>query len=327
MGCVRFREATRFKLFGPLMLLMLLAAMACAPSDIQLIEGILQNVDSVNGEITIVTKDGKTVTLTIATQAPIETEGASSALETLELGASLEVEVDGDGRVAQRIEVRQAKVEGVIVEIAGDEVTLESDRGRRVTVRVTDRTRIELEDDFPGTLADLQVGAEVEVKFDPDSKVAFRIDAEEEEAEIEGVVVEVSGNEVTIETERGRKLTLVVGDRTRIELEDNFPGTIADLRVGAEVEAKFDPYTRTAYKIEIEEDEAEITGVIVDIDGDEIIVETESGRRRTLAITDVTGIKLEDDFPGNLLDLREGTEVRVKFNPSTNVAIKIEVRD
>ena len=327
MGCVRFREATRFKLFGPLMLLMLLAAMACAPSDIQLIEGILQNVDSVNGEITIVTKDGKTVTLTIATQAPIETEGASSALETLELGASLEVEVDGDGRVAQRIEVRQAKVEGVIVEIAGDEVTLESDRGRRVTVRVTDRTRIELEDDFPGTLADLQVGAEVEVKFDPDSKVAFRIDAEEEEAEIEGVVVEVSGNEVTIETERGRKLTLVVGDRTRIELEDNFPGTIADLQVGAEVEAKFDPYTRTAYKIEIEEDEAEITGVIVDIDGDEIIVETESGRRRTLAITDVTGINLEDDFPGNLLDLREGTEVRVKFNPSTNVAIKIEVRD
>ena len=56
-------------------------------------------------------------------------------------------------------------------------------------------------------------------------------------------------------------------------------------------------------------------------------VETESGRRRTLTITDSTRIKLDDDLPGNLLDLREGTEVEVKFNPSTNVALKIEVED
>ena len=309
------------------MLLMLLAAMACDLAKAELVEGILQNVDSASGEITIVTQDGKTVTLTLATEAPVETEGASSALETLEIGASVEVEVDEDGSVAERIEARQSKVEGAIVEIEGDEVTLESDRGRRVTVRVTDRTRIKLEDDFPGTLADLRVGAVVEVKFDPDSKVAFKIDAEEEEAEIEGVVVEVSADEVTIETERGRKLTLVVGDRTRVELEDDFPGTIADLQVGAEVEAKFDPFTRTAYKIEVEEDELEIEGVIVDIEGDKIIVETESGGKRTLTITDSTRIDLDDDLSGNLLDLREGMDVEVKFSPSTDVVLKIEVED
>ena len=284
-------------------------------------------MDFVNGEITIVTKDGKIVTLTIATEAPVETEGASSALETLELGASVEVEVDEERRVAHRIKARQAKVEGVIVDIEGDEVTLESDRGRRVTVRVTDRTRIKLDDDFPGTLADLQVGAEVEVKFDPDSGVAFKIDAEEEEAEIEGVVVEVSGDEVTIETERGRKLTLVVGDRTRIELEDDFPGTIADLQVGAEVEVKFDPFTRTAFKIEVKEEEAKIEGVIVDIEGDEVTLESDRGRRVTVRVTDRTRIKLDDDFPGTLADLQVGAEVEVKFNPSTDVALKIEVED
>ena len=64
-----------------------------------------------------------------------------------------------------------------------------------------------------------------------------------------------------------------------------------------------------------------------DIEGDEIIVETESGSKRTLTITDSTRIELEDDLPGNLLDLREGMEVKVKFNPSTNVALKIEVED
>ena len=168
-----------FKLFAPFMLLLLLAAMACTPTEEEFVEGILQNVDSVNGQITIVTKDGKTVTLTIATEAPVETEGASSALETLELGASVEVEVDEDGRVAQRITARQAKVEGVIVVIERDEVTLETDRGRRVTVRVTDRTRIKLEDDFPGTLADLQMGAEVEVKFNPSTDVALKIKVED----------------------------------------------------------------------------------------------------------------------------------------------------
>ena len=97
-------------------------------------------------------------------------------------------------------------------------------------------TRIELEDDFPGTLADLTVGIE-----------------EEEEAELEGLVVGVEGDEVTIETERGRSLTLIVGDRIRIELEDDFPGALTDLQVGTEVEAKFDPSTRIVFKIDVED--------------------------------------------------------------------------
>ncbi len=243
----------------------LAVASACTPSEAKLVEGILQNVDSVNGEITIVTEDGKTITLTIATGAQVETEGATSALETLEPGTSVEVEVNDDGQVAQHIKARLAKVEGVIVGIEGNEVTVESERGRLVTVLVTDRTRIELEEDFPGTLADLRVGAEVEVKFDPESRVAFKVDAEEEEAEIEGIIVQIDGNEVTIETERGHRRTLIVGDQTRIELEDDFPGIMADLQVGIEVEAKFDPFTRLAFKIEVEEEEERVERGIIEI--------------------------------------------------------------
>lgn len=158
---------------------MLLATIACTPSEAELIEGLLHNVDAVNGEITIVTKDGKTVTLTIATEAPVETEGESSALEALEPGASVEVEVNGGGKVAQRIEARLAKIEGTIVEIDGQEVMVETEGGRRRTVLVTDRTRIKLEEDFPGSLGDLQLGAEVEVKFDPERAVAHYGDVKE----------------------------------------------------------------------------------------------------------------------------------------------------
>ena len=57
------------------------------------------------------------MTIAIATDAPVETEGASSALETLEPGVSVEVEVDEGSRVAKRIEARQAKVHGAIVQI------------------------------------------------------------------------------------------------------------------------------------------------------------------------------------------------------------------
>ncbi len=320
------------KLPGLVVSLLLLAAVACTLSEDQLIEGILQNVDSVNGEITIVTKDGKTMTLTIATEAPVETEGASSAFETLEPGTSVEVEVDDDGQVAVRIKARQTKLQGRIVEIAGNEVTIESPLGRKATVLVTENTRIELEDDFPGSLPDLRVGSEVEVKFDPESRVAFKIDSDEEEAEIDGVVLEIAGSEVTVETERGRKLTLIVGDRTRFELEDDIPGTLADLQVGATIEAKFDPFTRDAFKIEVEEEheengEEEIEGVIVGIEGNQITVETESGRIHTFSVADQTRIELDDDSDGILSDLEVGLEIDIRVNTETNVALEVEVED
>ncbi len=160
--------------------LLLTLSVACTPAQADILEGILQNVDAANGEITIVTKDGKTVTVTIATDASVETEGTPSTLENLEPGVSVEVEVNDDGQVARRIKAQQAEIEGVIVGIEGDEVTIETERGHRRTLVTTDTTRIELDEDFPGMLSDLQVGMEVEVKFDPTTQIAFKFEVEEE---------------------------------------------------------------------------------------------------------------------------------------------------
>lgn len=326
MKWIRHMNVPKTKFIGLFVPLLFILLLGC--TDGALIEGILQNVDSANGEITIVTKDGKTITLTISTDAPVETEGASSAIETLEPGISIEVEVDDDGLVAQLIRARQAKLQGRIVEIVGNEVTIESPLGRTATVLVTVNTRIDLEDDFPGTLPDLRVGSEVEVKFDPKSRVAFKIDFDEEEAEIEGVVVGIEGTEVTMETERGRRLTLIVGGRTRIEFDDDFPGTLADLQVGDEIDAKFDPFTRVALKIEVEEeDEEEIDGTIVRIEGNEITIETESGRLLSFTITDQTPIELDDDVKGSLSDLKEGLEIEIRVNTGTNMVLEVEVDD
>ena len=89
-------------------------------------------MDAANGEITIVTKDGQTITLKIDTEASVETEGASSTLETLEIGVLIQIEVNEDNQVVQRIKAHQTEVEGVIIQINGDEVTIESENGQRV---------------------------------------------------------------------------------------------------------------------------------------------------------------------------------------------------
>jgi hypothetical protein len=177
----------------------------------------------------------------------------------------------------------------------------------------------------------------VEIKFDPDSNVAFKIDTEEEE-EVDGIITTISGGEVTIETERGRKLVLVVGANTRIELDGLSTGTLSDLLVGMEIDVNFDPATRTVFKIEkgeeteeVEAKEAEelkireVKGSVVSIEGNAITLTTEDGGQATINVAGTTGIKLENDSPATLLDLVAGTEIEVKFDQATDTALTIEV--
>ena len=302
---------------------------ACTSAELELLQGILQDVDTVSGEITIVTEDGRTITFTIESDADVDTVDSTTTLEGLETGATVNVEVDDDDEtVARHVRIRLRKVEGRITAIAADQITILDSDDEIVTVSVNDATNIELEDDFAGVLSDLQVGGEVKVKFDPRTNVAFKIDIEEEDEEIEGTLVEVDDDEITVETERGRRLTLEVTDRTRVEFEDDVPGNISDLPVGTEVEVKFDPARRLAFKIEVEDDDqAEIEGLIVTVDGNDVTIESESGRTVTVTVDERTRIEIEDDLRGTIDDLAPGLDVEAKFNPITSRAAKIEVED
>ena len=100
-----------------------------------------------------------------------------------------------------------------------------------------------------------------------------------------------------------------------------------DLQVGATIEAKFEPFTRNALKIEVEEEEDEFEGALVSIEGNEITIKTDSGRIITFTITDQTRIELGDDVIGTLSDLREGLEIKTRVNPGSTLALEIEVED
>ena len=100
------------------------------------------------------------------------------------------------------------KFEAVIVDITGNEITVETEDGRKVGVLVDERTHIEV-NGHAGTLEDLKVGENVGVWYDPETHTALAIFAFEDEGrrvDDEGnkfgvVIVEITGNEVTVETE------------------------------------------------------------------------------------------------------------------------------
>ena len=303
----------------------LLGVLACTPADAQFLQGIFQDVDSANGEITIVTKDGKTITLTISTDAPVDTDGAASSFEALEPGVSIEVNVADDGEYATEISARQTKAKGSVVSVGGNQVSIQTGDGSIVVVTVDETTRIELEEDLPASLADISVGVDIEVKFDPETGVAFKLDFDREEVEIEGLVVNVDDDQVTIKTEHGRVLTVTVGENARIELDDDWPATIDDIVNGLTIEVDFDPSSLAAFKIEIDRDEVEIDGLVVNVDDDQVTIQTEDDRELKVTVGENTRIELADDSQGTLADILAGLKIEVDFDPSTLAAFKIEI--
>lgn len=87
--------------------------------------------------------------------------------------------------MARRVKAHLAEIEGIIVGIAGQEITIESSDGKVTVVIVGDDTVIELDGDVLGSIFGLSVGQAVEADFDPDSLVAFKLESEDEDEDDE----------------------------------------------------------------------------------------------------------------------------------------------
>ncbi len=184
--------------------------------------------------------------------------GDGEAEEPEEADEAAETEAETEGR----------ETGGTILEVQGNEVTIELENGDTVTLLVNEDTVIELGDGYFGTAADLQSGAAVEAVFNPDTGAAITIEMEAEEeaeleeeaeeaaepgeAKVEGVILEIQGSRVTIGLEDGSTETLLVNAQSVIELADGSSGTLAGLGVGDTVEATFDPVSGIALVIEAE---------------------------------------------------------------------------
>jgi Ca2+-binding RTX toxin-like protein len=167
-----------------------------------------------------------------------------------------------------------AQAEGTItaIDATAGTLTILTEKGATVTLTVDANTKFEI-NEAPATLADFHVGDAVEAKFNPDTNVATKIesavnDAGENEgnddrgghhggrqngqrAQVEGSItaIDAAAGRVTIKTRAGRSVTVSITPQTRLERNDVHV-TLDAFQVGDAAEARFDPATGVATKLE-----------------------------------------------------------------------------
>ncbi|MBI2866991.1 MAG: hypothetical protein HYX97_01490 [Chloroflexi bacterium] len=219
-------------------------------------DGILQNVDTISGEVTVKLKDGSIIKFNLK-NATVETLRAALGTASLEAGSQVTIEVDNDQQV-RKVKARHAEVEGVIksLDAAKKTLTVTAEENGDITLEVTAETEIQMEDEGQAAFADLRVGQEVEVKYDVETKDALKIEVEEEEdneAEVEGVITSVneSAKTITIRGSNGVETSYRLTASTTLELHG--AQTFEGLKTGMRVKAKVSRTDNELLKLELED--------------------------------------------------------------------------
>ena len=253
------------KLFmaGILAVVMSLAA-ACTPAELQALQGTLQNIDSVSGNITVKLKDGTTQSFNL-TDVKVSTIRQALGNANLEIGDQIVVKARKGGEV-EEVETERAEVGGVIKSLGTgngtNNITITTKKQGDIMLTVTPNTTIH--NRGAANFSSIQVGQRVEVKYDVTTKAALRINVNNEDAtgEAEGIIQAVNNTTmtVTIATNKSGNITVTVTANTSIRIEDKRTATFADLKVGQRVEVRYDVATKTAIKLSAEDDEEDHKG-------------------------------------------------------------------
>ncbi|HZQ11082.1 MAG TPA: DUF5666 domain-containing protein [Anaerolineae bacterium] len=153
----------------------------------------------------------------------------------------------------------RAEVKGVItaVDTSLSTITISTKKAGSLTLAVDASTKIRKQHIKNATINDLAINDQVEVKYNTTTNVAQRIQAKPGKpakvklGKVEGQVtaVDLGASSVTIQPKNGAAVTVFADASTKIERNDQH-ATLADIQVGDHAEAKFDPQTFLASKIE-----------------------------------------------------------------------------
>jgi hypothetical protein len=161
-----------FSVGGLISLVMLIGIVSCTPAEIQALQGTLQNVDSISGNVTVKLNDGTTNTFNF-NDVKIETIRQSLGGATLEIGDQVTVRIRTNGHI-EEVDAHYAEAGGVINSLGTGNVTFTSKKGD-ITLNVTPDTKIRIEDKGNATSVDLKVGQKIEAKYDVSTKNALII--------------------------------------------------------------------------------------------------------------------------------------------------------
>ncbi len=153
--------------------LLLVGVVGCTPAELQALQGTLQNVDTVSGNVTVTLKDGTTQTFNFA-NVKVDTIKQALGNASLDVGDQVTVKVHPNGDVDE-VQVKNAEVEGTIKSVGTNAVTVTTKKQGDITLNVTSDTQIKVQGKNTTTLTDLQVGKEINAKYDVNTKNALRI--------------------------------------------------------------------------------------------------------------------------------------------------------
>ncbi|MBI2846786.1 MAG: hypothetical protein HYX82_02785 [Chloroflexi bacterium] len=302
--------------------------------------GTVESVDASANQIIIISRGDTELTLKTDADTKVLIGENAGALADISAGAQVKVRFNSDTMVATEIMVKsEAEVKATIqsVDAAKGELILKLDSGATLTLKLTPTTEIKVNDKKVAA-TDLKANLRVEVEYNLTTLEALEVEAKTM-AEVKGVVksVDAASGTVTITTESGAEVSVKVTDATRVILRGLLMGVLG-ISAGMEVEAKYDLSTGIASELkakaegekkEAEEKEAreKATGAIVSINmtSGEVTINLDMGGTLTLKTDASTRIDM-DGARLSLVDLEEGTRVRVEFNSETKMASRIQVR-
>ncbi|MBI5354243.1 MAG: hypothetical protein HZB50_16490 [Chloroflexi bacterium] len=301
------------------------------------VEGFIAAVGT--DSVTITPKKGGADVIVLVDAATVITRNRIPALLTdLLVGDKVEAKYDRVTMLASKIEAKSLptnlEVEGVIAAVATDSVTITPKKGGADVTVLVDATTSITRSGKPALLTDLLVGDKVEAKYDRITFLASKIKAKAKPVnlEVEGVIAAVGVDSLTITPKKGgADVTVLVDVSTRIK-RGGKPALLTDLLVGERVEAKYNTTTMIASKIDDKtkapSNKGELHGIVSAIDltlGTVTISPSNGGADVTLTVDASTRIQ-RGHAVITLADLLVGDKVEAKYDKTTFLASKIEVK-
>jgi hypothetical protein len=158
-----------------LAVVMLVGVTGCTAADIQSIQGIIKDVDSVSGNVTVTLNDGTTRTFNFN---DVTMETIKQALGDLRLECGDNVTIDENWHhEVKRMRVHRAEVGGTIKSLGSGNstITITTNKQGEITLNITANTTIRIQGMVTAALSDLQIGQKVAVKYDIATMNALRI--------------------------------------------------------------------------------------------------------------------------------------------------------
>ncbi|MBI4313050.1 MAG: hypothetical protein HY681_14920 [Chloroflexi bacterium] len=239
-----------------------------------------------------------------------------------------------EGKEEEKKDVEERKITGRITQVGPGTVTVTAEDGSTFDLQLAPDVRIRHEDDDNKTPVELKTGQVVDVKFDPATGIAARIEVDAPDKDD----VKTPTPTPTPEGRGGSGGGEQAGGGQGSSEGPSKPGEGSGSTSGSGEGQSGSSSSQTGGSSgsgsgsesqeendEDEEEEVKIEGVIIAIDGPLITVE-DDGERHTIRVTDATEVKWDEDSDSEA-GFQIGDEVEVKFDSVSGEAHKIEVEE